>query len=203
MKVVEIMTVDPTPPPGRHLESAAVAAYLDAALPPSDRARVEAHAAECAECRHELIEVARVLHGRNRRPRWSLAISLAGAAAALLLFFVWPRPGERPTGAPGYREPAVTTTVSPAVIAPRGVIPAATTLTWTSVPGVDRYRVMLFDETGRVVWETQRGDTSALLPDSVHLQRGRRYLWKVEAQTSWDRWVGSEFVEFSIGPPQP
>lgn len=203
MKVVEVMTVDPTPLPGRHLESATVAAYLDGTLPPQDRARVEAHAAECAECRRELIEVAHVLHGRSRRPRWRLAIGLASAAAGLLLLLVWPRSGERPGGAPGYREPVVTTTVSPAAIAPRGEIPTATALTWTAIPGVDRYRLTLFDETGRVVWETQRSDTSALLPDSVHLQRGARYLWKVEAQTSWDRWVGSELVEFSIGPPRP
>lgn len=184
-----------------HLESDIVAAYLDGALSPSDRSRVEAHAQACTECRQELIEVARLLRTRPRRHGWYLPVG-AAAAAALVLFLLWPRPSEAP-GSPEFREPAVTTTVSPAVVGPRGVIDTARMFVWTAVPHADRYRLTLFDNTGLVVWETQTSDTATPLPDSIRVQPGASYLWKVEAQTSWNRWVGSDLVEFSIGPPRP
>jgi len=185
-----------------HLESAVVAAYLDGTLPPSDRVRVEAHALQCDECRHELIEVARLLRTRPRRGRWYLPVGLAAAAAVLALVVLWPRPAQD-VESPEYREPAVTTTVAPSVVAPRGVIDAARMLVWTGVPHADRYRLTLFDREGRLVWETQTSDTTALVPDSIRFQPGASYLWKVEAQTSWNRWVSSELVEFSIGRPRP
>ena len=187
---------------GSHLESGEVAAYLDGTLSPSDRVRVEAHAQECDVCRHELIEVARLLRTRPRRYRWYLPVGVA-AAAALAFFVFGPWSGEEPAGSPGYREPAVTTTVSPNVIAPRGTIAAARMLVWTGVPHADRYRLTVFDGTGRVVWEAQTSDTATLLPDSIRFQPGASYIWKVEARTSWNRWVSSDLVEFSIGRRQP
>jgi hypothetical protein len=183
--------------PQDHLDSGAVAAYLDRTLSPSDRARVEAHALECEQCRRELIEVTRLLRARPHPRQWYLPLGVA-AAAALVLFVLWPRPGEEPLGSPGYREPAVTTTVSPVVIAPRGVSDAARSLVWTAVPHADRYRLAVFDGTGQVLWESQTSDTTAPLPDSLRLHTGTSYFWKVEAQTSWNRWVSSELVEFSI-----
>ena len=72
------------------------------------------------------------------------------------------------------------------------------------VAGADRYRVTLFDGGGRVLFETQLADTLAALPDSILLDPGRPYLWKVEARTGWQRWSASGLVEFSIagGPPR-
>jgi len=200
MKVMDVMNADRYPE--GHLETGEVAAYLDGTLPPSNRVRIEAHAQECEVCRHELIEVARLLRTRPRRHGWHLPIGVAAAAAAVALFLVLPRPATEP-GSPEYREPAVTTTVPPAVVGPRGVITAAQMFVWTAVPHADPYRLALFDDTGRVLWETQTSDTSVLLPDSIRLRPGASYLWKVEAQTSWNRWVGSDLVEFSIGPPRP
>ncbi len=78
---------------------------------------------------------------------------------------------------------------------------AAGTFRWTSIAGADRYRVILFDAAGRVVYETQLTDTAATLPDSVTLAAGPPYLWKVEARAGWDRWSGSELVRFSIAAP--
>ena len=203
----------------KHLGSGEIAAYLDNALAPSDRTRVEAHAAECDECRAELIESASLLRTQPQVHRWYVPAGAVAAAAAAVLLLIWVRPASTPTGTTGYREPAVTTTVAPVVVAPRGVVgpapvnvPAgalrgvtagARLFVWTAVPRADRYRLALFDEAGSVVWETQTADTAAPLPASLRLRMGATYLWKVEAQTGWNRWVASDLVEFSVGSPRP
>ena len=187
----------------RHLESGEVAAYLDNALAPSDRSRIEAHAAECDECRAEMIEAASLLRTRPRVRRWYVPAGVAVAAAAAVVLVLWTRPAGGPAESSGYREPVVTTSVAPAIVAPRGTAAAAHQLVWTAVPRADRYRLTLFDETGSVVWETQTTDTTALLPDRVRVRTGRSYLWKVEAQTGWNRWVASDLVEFTVGAPRP
>ncbi len=186
-----------------HLDSGEVAAYLDNALAPADRARVEAHAAACDDCRRELIEAARVLRTAPRRLRWYVPAGVAAAAAAAVFLMVWSGPVEAPPGLSGLREPALTTRIGPAAVAPRGVTSEVARLVWTSVPHADRYRLALYDDTGRIVWETQTTDTSASLPDSIRLRPRATYLWKVEAQTGWNRWVASDLVEFSIGPLRP
>jgi hypothetical protein len=66
------------------------------------------------------------------------------------------------------------------------------------VPHADRYRLTLFDDTGRVIWDTQATDTSVSLPGGITLQAGGIYFWKVEAQTAWNRWVTSSLTRFSI-----
>lgn len=203
----------------KHLESGEIAAYLDNALAPSDRTRVEAHAAECDECRAELIESASLLRTQPQVHRWYVPAGAVAAAAAAVLLLIWVRPASTPTGTTGYREPAVTTTVAPVVVAPRGVVTPAPVsgpagvprgvtasgrlFVWTAVPRADRYRLALFDEAGSVVWETQTADTAAPLPASLRLRMGATYLWKVEAQTGWNRWVASDLVEFSVGSPRP
>jgi hypothetical protein len=184
-----------------HVDSGEVAAYLDRALSPSDRSRVEEHLADCDVCRAEVIEVARLLRTRPHRRSWYVPIGVAAAAAAVLLL-VWPRPAEEPPP-PNYREPVVTTTAAPSAIAPLGAIVDAPRFVWTEVPHADRYRLTVFDETGSVVWETQTSDTAAVLPESIRLHRGASYFWKIEAQTGWNRWVSSDLVEFSLGPPHP
>ncbi|HET9709089.1 MAG TPA: zf-HC2 domain-containing protein [Gemmatimonadales bacterium] len=183
-----------------HLTSEAAAAYLDKALTPADRSRIEAHLVDCAECRNELIEVTQLLRTRPHRGRWVLPLGAAAAAAVLLLVLL-PRQREYPE--PGSREPAVTTTVAPVAVAPSGTVASAGELVWTAVPHADRYRLTLFDSAGTVLWERQTGDTAASLPDTLRLKRGAPYLWKVEAQTGVNRWVSSELVLFSVGPPRP
>jgi hypothetical protein len=184
----------------RHLESGEVAAYLDDALAPSDRSRVEAHAAQCDACRAELVEVGSLLRTRPRVRHWYVP---AGAVAAAVMLVLWTRPASGPAGSTGLREPAVSSSVSPVLVAPRGVTVSARALVWTAVPRADRYRVTLFDETGSVVWETQTTDTTAPLPDSVRLRTGTSYLWEVEARTGWNRWVASDLVQFSPRAARP
>ena len=74
---------------------------------------------------------------------------------------------------------------------------------WTSVPHAERYRLTLFDATGKVVWESQASDTVATLPTTIELTPSASYFWRVEAQTGWNRWVKSDLVEFSVSSARP
>src|SRR2546429_294347 len=127
--------------------------------------------------------------GRRR----SLQTALPPAAAAVLLVLAWPRHGDQ-DGSPSHRSPPGATAL-PVPRSPAGVVAQAETLRWTPVAGADRYRVTLFDGGGRVLFETQLADTLAALPDSILLDPGRPYLWKVEARTGWQRWAAAGLRE--------
>ena len=193
--------MEPESDASSHLSPGDVAAYVDGALAPPERSRVEAHLADCHACRSELVAVTRLLRVRRRR-QWYLPLGVAAAAA--LVLFIWPRSAEKGTvSPPNYREPVVTTTVAPLIVAPRGATTAPRRLVWTSVPHADRYRMTLFDATGAVLWESQTSDTTATIPATIGLQPGASYLWQVTAQTGWNRWVASELIDFSLRPPSP
>lgn len=197
------------PPTADCLDDDTVAALADGSLDAARRQAVLPHLSRCPRCRAAVASVARALadpgiarevatiHGMRRRV-YRIALPLA-AAAALLLVFAWPR--EREGGA--HRgQPPVTST--PNHIAPVGVVASGSPLQWTAVAGADRYRVTLFDTSGRLLYETQVTDTVVSLPDSIVLVPGRSYVWLVEARTSFDRWWTSRLVEFSIaGPASP
>jgi len=188
-----------------------LAALAEGSLGAAARAAALGHVASCPRCRSIVASVARALAdpgvarevasprvaGRRRFYR----IALPAAAAAVLLVLAWPRHGDEGRSPP-HRSPPGATAV-PVPRAPAGVVAQAETLRWTPVAGADRYRVTLFDSGGRVLFETQLADTLAALPDSILLDPGRPYLWKVEARTGWQRWSASGLVEFSIagGPP--
>ena len=182
-----------------HLSPGDVAAYVDGALPPPARSRVEGHLADCHACRTEIVAVARVVRARHRR-HWYVPIGLAAAAALVLL--IWPRSGEETATPPNYREPVVTTTVAPVIIAPRGPTTAPRRLVWSSVPHADRYRMTLYDATGAVLWESQTNDTTATIPATIGLEPGSYFL-QVAAQTGWNRWVASDLIDFSWRSSRP
>ena len=182
----------------QHLDPRDVAAYVDRAGTASERARIESHLATCAECRAEVSDAARIIATlpRTRGPRRSLIISAAGIAAVLLMF-MWPRGnGDGTVGQ--HRESAVTTTVSPVILAPVGPVESANAFTWSSVPHSSRYDVRVFDTEGSVVWHGETADTTLALPTNIALKTGRTYYWKVEAQTGFERSAATDLVEFSI-----
>jgi hypothetical protein len=192
-----------TPLPG-HLESGELAAYLDRALPAADRLRLESHLADCSECRDELVAVARLLSGPPHRVRrWYAPVGLATAAAILFLLVPLRHHPQGPALAPTFREPAITSAAAAAALEPRGAVRLASSFVWSRVSRAERYRLMIFDATGSVVWETQTPDTSARLPEAIRLRQNATYFWKVEAQTGWNRWVASDLVEFSVSPSAP
>jgi hypothetical protein len=73
------------------------------------------------------------------------------------------------------------------------------TLAWSSLDQAKRYRVLVFDAEGTILYRAEADDSVLPLPDSLRLSPGQPYFWKVEADTGWDRWVSSRLVEFSVG----
>jgi hypothetical protein len=187
------------------LDDATLAALADGALDAAARAAALPHLATCPRCRGAVASIARslgdpavarevaALESPNRR-RW--LIGLPAAAAAVLVAIAVPRWLDDASGR--HRGPPIPGAQAPVPLAPVGTVAEASGLRWGAVTGADRYRVILFDSSGRALYETQGADTAITLPDSVTLVPGRPYLWKVEARTGWNRWSSSELVQFSI-----
>ena len=76
-----------------HLDPAIIAAYVERIISGDERARVDTHLAECAECRREVVAVSDLVR-RIRKPAWrSPRVIIPLAAAAGLLFALSPWPG--------------------------------------------------------------------------------------------------------------
>jgi len=180
-----------------HLEATEVAAYLDRTLGLAERARAEAHLAECDGCRREVTEVSGLVRVRNRaRGPSRLLVPLAVAAALVL---VLARRDLMRSDQPLMREPGLVTAATPVPIAPRGVASSHRFL-WSAVPGADRYRLTLFAHDGAVAWEVQVAETTATLPTTTRLVTGALYYWKVEARVGFQRWLASDLTEFAVSP---
>jgi CHAT domain-containing protein/Tfp pilus assembly protein PilF len=198
---------------GTCLDELTLAAFVEGGLDGRQRSSCLAHLASCDHCRLELSALVELLadpaiaaeigqgdtrHQHARPRRRFLAGAGLLAAAALMLLLVWTGGPRRPGG--GHRGPTITAGSIPAPLSPVGNIAEARTLRWTAVSGADRYRVTLFDATGKVLFEAQLADTTTALPDSITLAPGQLYLWKVEARTAWERWAASDLIEFRIAP---
>jgi hypothetical protein len=184
-----------------------IADFVEGRLAPAARAPVVAHFATCARCRALVAATGRLLADEavaremprdeeRRWRRWSLPVGLAAAAAVLLL--VWPRGSEYTDPAPGLRDSAPASSIAPLAIAPRASVSRVDRFAWFSVPRVDRYRLRLYDDEGKLVWSTETADTVVTLPDSVALSGKGTYSWKVEAETEPGRWTGSDLVDFHV-----
>lgn len=178
----------------KHLDPLSLAAYLDGMAAMTDRAAVESHLATCRECRTEWLALADALRVLRAPARgW---IAPLAVAAALLLFVLVPKL----EGPATHREPEMLTVVAPVVMAPAGPVASARTIEWSRVPGVDRYRVTVFDSAGVVIWQAFATDTAATLPPAVVLVPGTPYYLRVHARSGFDRWTGSKLVEFRLAP---
>jgi len=179
-------------PVSGHLQSWEVAAFLDRSLSAAEQSRIEAHLADCEECRTEVVEVADLVRTQPLRRRWYLSVGLAAAAVLLVVTATIPlwRQGEES------REPVITLAPAPHLLAPVDRVALVDTLRWTSVARADRYRVRLFDANGALLFEQSTTDTLLALPASTTLQPGATYYWMVEARAGWDRWSASPLTAF-------
>src|SRR5689334_7111884 len=85
--------------PTNHLSAADVAAFIDRAVSPGSRERIEAHLAECARCRDELVACARLNANAPAGRRWSAMYAATGVLAAGVIVAAVLRPTlERPHG---------------------------------------------------------------------------------------------------------
>jgi hypothetical protein len=185
----------------------AIADFVEGRLAPAARAQVVAHLVTCARCRSLVSATGHLLADESvvrqlprvqelRWQRWSWPVGLAAAAAVLLL--VWPRGTSDVEPVPALREPPLAGPVTPVPIAPRASVARVDRFVWSRMAEADRYRLRLFNEEGALVWTGEGSDTSLSLPDSVRLPAPATYFWKVEAQTEWQRWAGSDLVKFRL-----
>jgi len=175
-----------------HLSDAELAGYLDHDLSADERRRVETHIDACRACRREVVALHPITHPAEspagarsvQRPRrWWLPAAAAGIVAALAL----PRltrtvPGpDVPQRAPRATEAGGLSHL--AIVAPldKTTVEGRIVFTWRST-NADAYRLVVQTaESGDRVWAKETGDTTAMLPDSIPLQAGQSYFWRVEA----------------------
>src|SRR5215831_217116 len=195
---------------GECLDEMAIAALAEGVATDDARIAGTAHLVTCASCRSQLAELCAALDdsaiatalprdGATRRQRSAImSVSAAGlAAAAVLVFAIGPNRGRHETAAP-MRDETGALVLAPVAVEPVDIVSGALVFRWSSVPRANRYRVRVFDPEGVVVWETQTSDTTVAPAPAMTLERGARYLWKVEARTDFDRWVGSALTEFKL-----
>jgi hypothetical protein len=130
-----------------------------------------------------------------------LALPGAAAAAAILVVSLGSLTLLRRERSEAHRAPTITNGSLPTALTPQGTVADVREVRWTPVEGADRYRVTVFGADGHVVYEVEPLTAATLLPDSLRLAPGRRYLWKVEARVGFDRWVSSDLVEFTLVRP--
>ncbi|MHC4709245.1 MAG: anti-sigma factor family protein [Planctomycetota bacterium] len=201
------------------LHELTVAEFVDGTVDPDHRAALLDHLASCARCRSELTALSRLMAEpairteleqlraatsqatrRRRLVRAAGVIGATTAAAALALLLVRPSPQDvDPNTIPNHRATVLTLSAPPVAVAPVGLVEAPIQFVWTSVPRADRYELMLFDQTGSILWEAHTTDTVAVAPDTVILVPGASYFWKAEARIAFDRWTASDLVEFAVG----
>jgi len=192
------------PPPG-HLPAETLAAYIDGSLAPSARAEVEAHIADCFQCRSEFVSAKRLV---NAAPapmpavrRWP-SVAVVGAAAAAVLLMVISR--QAPTASsPRMRSapiPSAANSTALAVVMPAReavVTPAGVRFVWRASESVMEYTLTVLDADGRARWTTSTSDTSVALPDSVVLAPGAEIHWYVDGLKSDGRSVGTGRQRFT------
>ncbi|HXY31573.1 MAG TPA: hypothetical protein VEI06_12755 [Gemmatimonadaceae bacterium] len=159
------------------------------------------HAMQCAMCRKELDLLRAAAQGaeeaapaRTFLPRWAaLAASvLIALGVGALAWRVIPRaPGADVLrgGAPTFAivQPAADARVTPPVA-----------LRWRSVPGATSYTVELLSGAGGLVSSWTTSDTSAAVPDSVHLDSGATYGAWVRAELPNRVEISSPVERFTV-----
>jgi hypothetical protein len=176
-----------SPPP--HVDDETFERYACGELNAEERARVEAHAARCADCdrvlrgltmlRHEAAGFdATVPEHAASRPRWAIPLAIAAAlTVAVVAPIAWTALHDR-NGASAARE-ANTDAIDATV--PQGAISGpAIKFEWRQWDGATRYEVRLFEADGTLVWSGSTGDTSIEVPSDLKLAP-RKYYWQVRA----------------------
>jgi hypothetical protein len=191
-----------------HLDDSSLAAIVDGDVSHPDAI---AHLSECEDCRRRMSAVAHLVDDvhisgeiellERPRRRWIPVVGTLAAAAVATIIIGGPtlmrsRPAPSESDTAIHREGTITTTAPPRILSPAAIAKRGDALRWTSVAGADAYRVQVWDSEGNVVLSTETPDTVLALPAVV--KPGVTYLWEVKARTGWDRWVSSEFLQFTI-----
>ena len=156
-----------------HLAEGVIAAYVDHRLGGDERRAVEAHLAECVDCRAEVVAVTRLVWAR-RRP-WLVATGGLGvaAAAAVLVIALVPR-GVTPDGPVLRNGPDGTAAIAAVAPPEAATVPAdSVRLVWRPVGAEASYRVTVTDARGDPAWSAGTAVTAitagpALMPGTVY-----------------------------------
>ena len=181
---------------GGHMNEFEVAVFLDRRLSPTERDRVDAHLAICADCRAEIVATGELLAWSKRRRRVVIGAGTLAIAATLLLVL---RPALRnEPGSAGNEQVRDASAVTPLVAyGPAGDQTAPPLrFVWASAPRASAYRLSVTDANGAPVWTFTAADTSAALPDSVTLAVGVAYFWVVDAMLDDGTTRSTELREF-------
>jgi hypothetical protein len=186
----------------------------------TDRDNAVAHLSNCLVCRSRVAAVSNLLDDpeivaeidqldelpakirADRRRFYRMLSGAIAAAAAVAIIVAGPgRIGARNNAstdtAQVSREGIVAASAAPRILSPITVAVAGDSLRWTSVPQADLYRIRIWNSDGTVVWAGDTRDT--VLPMATQLvSNGGSYLWEIKARTGWDRWVTSDFLEFTV-----
>lgn len=189
-----------------HLPPEALAAYLAEGARAPGFDRVQAHLADCPECREEASAVSRILRADGRSHQVRRVMMGVGSVAAVLAIGIWfaaPRPpsNENVTRGTEPRLPSGEPDVT--AIAPLGeVAPVAgqVSFSWHVMPDAVEYRLTLSDAGGGPIWKKATTDTVLVLPLEVSLARGTTYYWYVDALLSDGRSLTTGAREFRLGP---
>lgn len=183
---------DPSPSPDGHLTTAEVSAYLGTRMHDTDRRRLEAHLADCDECRIEVLEVRSILQSAPRRSRSRrplLGVLGVAAAATILISVPWrvsPR-SDPDADTLSLAERAVLSDVgrdSVDVVTPRSDanVPRNTlTVAWRRGADDTQFTVTLMNTRGDVLWTARTRDSTIMVPDSISLAPGTAYVVYVDA----------------------
>lgn len=187
-----------------HLSVEDIAGMIDGSLAGGERERAERHLAECDECREELATCARVVTSGVaapvRRFPWRHLLPLAAG----ILVVVWLRRPAAPDGVAAASEraaPSAGSRIGAISPAPNASVSArALRFAWHPIEGSEGYRLAVKDASGATVWMGDVTDTTLALPDSVRLDAGTPYVWRVDGQRSDGSTASSAESGFRITP---
>jgi len=184
-----------------HLSAVEIAGFIDSTLAPDARAAAELHFSNCAICRGELASCLRLAGTLPARPPRRISLSLAAAAAGIVLaaaLLPFARRGSQP--APVERGSAAVhaETMTPAngSVIPRSGI----RLAWQRDSAAVSYHVVVTDSVGTPVWSADLSDTSVVPPLTLPLAQGARGFWRVDVLHGDGSSAQSRTAAFTIAP---
>ena len=211
-----------------HLDEYTIARYLDARIAGPEKQQVETHLAGCPVCSEALASAyqmvqtvaeaeaplpdpaavqraERLVRAPARVSRLDLfygrPVGLALAALAvvglgLAVYFGVLAPDQdrfRTTAAP--RTLTATTPPDGALVEAQPLV-----FSWEPLEDAVRYRLMLYTDDASILWEGDTAEGLLTLPDTVRLETGMQYLWRVDALLANGFTTATELHAFTVAP---
>lgn len=157
-----------------------IAAYIDRGLSGAERDEIEAHLAECAECRRHVLDTDELMQRVRRPKRLVIGSALVAAAAVIIVAVPSLRRSDAAQENPLYRDaPGSSSLIA---YGPTGESRVGSLrFVWSPAHGAMSYRLTVSRADGATVWTQSGRDTVAALPASVTLRAGDRYFWVSDA----------------------